>query len=312
MADDQKIYHINRTVFFNQLLDQKGWREGKPDEKGIFGMWFPHNFETRESTIQLYPKCETDIFDDKRLFYKHLRDRNLLANIPKTYLTVGEILAEKHASSEYLWFLKHRTGTEGDYVWIYRQREVLLTYFTKPNVLPNYIVQREVENPLLIFGHKTILRVYILIHNKKLYIYKDFTVKIHAKPYSNTGEERDVHIKSMNKPNIKAQVMSFRGTLWPDYGKVYPAIKKVSEQVVKAFFDILNDNGNQYSLLGVDFLIDSGYKPWIIEMNSYPSLWGNSGYVSSLIKKELIEDMYGLLIKPVLGLTSSMGEFEEL
>ena len=309
---DQRIYHINRTVFFNQLLDQKGWREGKPGEKGTFGMWFPHNSEIRESTVQLYPKCEPDILDDKKLCYQHLRDRKLLDNIPKTYLTVDEVLAEEHISSEYLWFLKHRTSTEGKHVWIYRRREDLLKYFGDSNITEHYIVQREVEDSFLVFGHKFVLRVFVLIHNKKLYIYKEFIGKMQSKPYSNTGEERDIHIHSIPVPDSKTQVMAIRGTLWAEYEKVYPSIKKVCGQVIRAFFDVLNDNGNQYSLLGIDLVMDREYKPWIIEINSHPSLWSDTGQASTFIKKEIVKDLYGLLIKPVLGLSPSVGKFEEI
>ncbi len=309
MDETPLVYHINRSVFFNQLLNSKGWRKGEKGEKGIFGMWFPHNFETRECTIQLYPKHETDILDDKITFYQFLKKKHLLNNIPPTYLTINDVVGESDESLLRLWFLKHRNGTEGKQVWAYRKKEDLLKFFTKPNIINNYVVQKEVEDLFLVFGHKFSLRVFALIHNKKLYVYREFIGKIHPKLYNTTDERKDVHITAI----AGSGVLPIRGTLWAEYDSVYPAIKKVIQKTVPAFFDALNDDvEDQYSLLGIDFLIDRNLKPWIIEFNSYPSLWDDTDQASMYIKKEVINDMYGLLIDPVLGLPQSLGNFEQL
>nr|QBK86555.1 MAG: tubulin-tyrosine ligase family protein [Marseillevirus LCMAC102] len=303
------VYQINRSVFFNQLLNSKGWKKGEKDEKGTFGMWFPHNFETRECTIQLYPKHETDIFDDKITFYQFLKRKHLLNNIPQTYLTINDVVGESDDSPSRLWFLKHRNGTEGKQVWAYRKRQDLLKFFTKPNIINDYIVQKEVEDLFLMFGHKLSLRIFALIHNKKLYVYRDFIVKIHPKLYNTTDERKDVHITAI----AGSGALPIRGTLWTEYNNVYPVIKKVIREVVPTFFDVLNDDDrDQYSLIGIDFLIDNKLKPWIIEFNSYPSLWDDTYQASMYIKKELINDMYGLLIDPALGLPQSLGNFEKV
>lgn len=311
---DEKIYHINRSVFFTAFLDARGWRKGTEDEKGTFGMWFPHDYINRESAIQLYPKEETDVLDDKILFYKHLRDRCVLENIPETYLSVEEVKMSRNCSPFQLWFLKHRTGAEGKYVWAYRRKEDLMKYYARPQIADDYVVQKEVKNPLLVFGHKIVLRVYVLIHNKKLYIYKEFTGKICPKPYSTSGTEEDIHIRSIYDVKKQNQIMAIRGSLWDEYERIFPSVRKASEQITREFLSVLNDDNakNQYTLLGLDYLIDTDYKPWLLEINSYPSLWDNAGQAPMFIKQEIINDLYGILIKPVIGIDPTIGNFEEI
>lgn len=328
-------YHSNRSVFLDEVLEKRGWIRATAEEKADFGMWATHNDRDRDSAIKLYEKSKTDQMDNKRYFYKHLLEKELLDNIPETYLTWGEIVEARDSGKFHdengkedgrLWFLKHATSTEGKHVWCYHNLKELEVFATRNGIMNSYVVQREVDKMKLLVGYKVTFRIYVLIWEGKMYIYKTYTGKFHPRPYNRVSLERDVHVECA----ATGVVFPFRGDTWEEvHSASFEEIKEVCRTVVGSFIPKLVEDSdkdinahqkdgsyaahtNKYSLLGLDFIIDQDYKPWLIEINTYPFLWDQNPLVIG-IKKKLLNDLFDFVINPrTTGIDVQMGDFEEL
>lgn len=309
-------YHNNRSIFLNEILESHGWKKAEEGQTAEFGMWSTHADGPRDSIIKLYELEKTNKMDNKRSFYLHLLERGITNNVPETFLSWEDVL--KHCDkngidSNRLWYLKHANSSEGKHVWCYNDINHLKTYATKPKMMDNYVVQLEVPRMKLIVGYKVTFRVYALIWEGRLYIYRRYVGKIHSRPYDTSLLESDRHIECVV---ANGKCLPFEGSKW-EYDDIYfPTMKHVTRQVVGSFISELVDDPsehkNRYSLLGLDYIVDQDLKPWLIEINTYPYLWDNNELFGE-IKKNLLSDVYNFIIQPTLtDNPPQMGEFIRL
>lgn len=296
-------YHNNRTVFLDSIFKKKGWIQAQEGEKADFGLWATHGTPDRDSTVKLYSKNKTDLMDNKRSFYKYLQEKGELKYIPETYLTWEEVLEnnqnEDDSTTKRLWYLKNATSTEGKHVWCYQTLEQLKVYATKPGIMSNYVIQREVADMRLIVGYKVTFRIYVLIWEGKMYLYQRYTGKFHPNPYTTNSLSKDVHVECA----ATGVVFPFEGVNWEHHKTIFPKIQEMCKTVVGKFLPHLTDGLNtqeqqyKYSLLGLDVIIDQDLNPWLIEINTYPFLWDKNELVKEL-KLNLLEDLYNFIIAP--------------
>ena len=180
---------------------------------------------------------------------------------------------------------------------------------TDPKQIPerktNLSVQRYIANPFLINGLKFDLRLYVLVTSMdpiKIYLYQDGLVRFATKPYSANEEDfgdKFMHLTnySVNKSNTYFEYnedpSEFSGhkwslkTLWKylecegfNHVKVVEEIKiVVIKTILCGHYDIIealekevDSDYTCYKLLGVDILLDEDLKPWLLELNDFPSL----------------------------------------
>lgn len=163
---------------------------------------------------------------------------------------------------------------------------------TGPSLKPYVVAQKYIPNPMLINGHKFGLRIWALITN-----YAPLTVYIHQNGlvlFSNNEYQSSEYLDSSGHvasghvtnyaQNVDGQVWSLaqlREHLSPDvYNPLYGTICKSVAQVFSASLsNIRSENrrlachpGSGFELLGLDYLIDDSMQPWLLEVNSTPSL----------------------------------------
>ena len=56
------------------------------------------------------------------------------------------------------------------------------------------------------------------------------------------------------------------------YEKIQPQMKKIVIKSLQSVQDMMESRKNSFELFGYDFLIDDTYKPWLIEINSSPTM----------------------------------------
>ena len=87
----------------------------------------------------------------------------------------------------------------------------------------------------------------------------------------------------------------------PDFDSVVlPEMKRMTLNAVQATRRSLNMRGHRYcfEILGLDFMIDGGGRPWLIEVNSNPSLSINSAVLRRVIPA-MIHDAMRLTVDTV-------------
>ena len=79
--------------------------------------------------------------------------------------------------------------------------------------------------------------------------------------------------------------------------EVMPRIKQTVCSALEATRDSINRYGRKFcfQLLSFDFIIDSSGKPWLIDVNSNPSLEESCPFLSMIIPR-MIHDLFSLTV----------------
>jgi tubulin polyglutamylase TTLL4 len=199
---------------------------------------------------------------------------------------------------------------------------------THINKRSGYIVSKYIGKPHLIRGFKYDLRVYVVVTSfepLKVYLFKEGLVRLATVPYTTNKsslKQRFVHLTnySVNKKAETYQKNNATSTETPveteenqskmsfaqlrqeyekegaDYDQIFEGIKDV---IIKTILSVENPivtsmGGTKYKqtcfeVYGFDVLIDSKFKPWLLEVNVSPSL-SSSSPMDKYIKTLLLSD----------------------
>ena len=196
------------------------------------------------------------------------------------------------------------------------------------NLEETAIISKYIEKPLLISGHKFDLRLYICITSYeplRIYVFKEGLVRFASEKYNindaKTNQFNHLTNYSINKKNenfiqnenleeddhgYKWSLSSFMkhveqiGALdielfWSRiYDLIIKSIISAEHHVFKAMKESCIHRTNCFELLGYDVLIDSNFKPWLLEINLSPSFACDSP-LDMEIKSKLIQDTFNLV-----------------
>jgi prolyl 4-hydroxylase len=164
------------------------------------------------------------------------------------------------------------------------------------------IIQEGVMNLCLYTNKKFVIRTYILLFNKKVFLHKKSFAVVHSKPYDPESTEFDVQISHANNESSQVKLIDFIQLFPNEPGLKEIAFKKIvvaSTDMVSRFVDTCNaSSDSSYILLGVDNLLTSqnnviGVK--IIEVNRYPNI-SHTSLVNSQINIKVLEDVFCKLL----------------
>ena len=182
-----------------------------------------------------------------------------------------------------------------------------------------HIIQKYIENPLLYKGRKFDIRCYAVITsfhgNLQCYSYKEGYLRTSSAEYSvNNVDNKYVHLTNdavqkyssnygKHEAGNKLSYAEFQEYLNKNYEGVdfykivLPQIKDMIRDSVLATYLKLDDERKMHSfeILGYDFLIDSNFKVWLIEVNTNPCLELSSPYLEILIPK-MLDQAFALTI----------------
>jgi tubulin--tyrosine ligase len=185
-----------------------------------------------------------------------------------------------------------------------------------------YIIQKYIQNPLLINKRKFDIRCYALItsfsNQLQGYFFKDGYLRTSCKEFNikNTND-KFIHLtndaiqknhedygkfESGNKLSYYdfQKFLHSNGSNIDFFIDIFPQIVEIIKESIACAKDIINEECkmNAFEVLGYDFMIDSEYKVWLIEVNTNPCLELSCSYLSKIIP-DMLENSFRIALDPM-------------
>ena len=183
-----------------------------------------------------------------------------------------------------------------------------------------WVIQKYIEKPLLVHNVKFDIRQWFMVTDWNpltLYFYQDSYLRFGSKAFTLEDLDPSIHLcnNSIQKKFVSSQSKneaSFaQGNMWTcqafkkhldKQGKlskwddvIYPVMKKSIQRVMMTIQDVIEDRKNSFELYGADFMIDTDYNAWLIEINCSPAMGGTTRVTEKLCS-EVLDDVIKVVI----------------
>ncbi|OQS01270.1 tubulin-tyrosine ligase family [Achlya hypogyna] len=237
---------------------------------------------------------------------------------PNVMATVNELLQSLEAlcpqfhlngvDCKNVWIVKPAGMSRGRGIRVFNQLAELLAYADVENHKEcQWIVQKYIENPLLVCNRKFDIRQWVFVTSWNpltVWFYMDCYLRFSSEEYQmNDLSDQFVHltnnsIQKFGDNFYKAYStedgsMTVEGNMWhsddlqaylskrygldPEtnesiwLGQIQPRMKQIVSWSLQCVQDTVAHRKNSCELYGYDFMIDEQFKPWLIEVNSSPA-----------------------------------------
>ncbi|XP_001920282.4 inactive polyglycylase TTLL10 isoform X2 [Danio rerio] len=245
-----------------------------------------------------------------------------------------EAFFNESSSDKYsMWICKPTGLNQGRGIFLLRPEDITayrekLQYTTeqqsnrKPNRKSPYnapqarIVQRYIQNPLLLKGRKFDVRSYFLIACTQPYMvfFRHGYIRLTCNPYDPNSDNITAHLTNqyMQKKNPLYSFLK-EETVWsmehfnayinetymlpkglPKDWALGPFTKRMQHIIMHCFQAVkakLDCKLGYFDLIGCDFLIDEDFKVWLLEMNCNPALHTNCEVLKDVIPQTVTETL---------------------
>ena len=230
-----------------------------------------------------------------------------------------------------IWIIKPGSLSRGRGISVSNKLSTILESHDDSNQV---IVQKYIENPLIILGRKFDIRQWVLVTNLN-----PLTIWIWEEPYLRFGAE-DYNINDMSNlyshltnNSIAKHSEHFRetkieGNMWERhqfaeflqnrYGKdCWKEIQQKIKNIIICSFEAarheMKQRQNSFELFGYDVMIDENLNVYLIEVNSSPALDYSTKITEKLVKL-MLEDLIQVVIdnKDVNEKLNSIGKFSKI
>lgn len=277
-------FKCNNSPILKDLLLKYGLKEELTDKCVNFSAWDTYKVANINSNIKFIDRKYVSPIDNKRSFYDIIKKYDLLEHIPITFPYVNDINDSMLDISK-LYFLKSIHGSGGRDVYPVKCMADIHNIVKGP--LDMYLLQEEVPNMYLHNGCKTTMRNYVVLCDSGVYLYKEGYVYIYTNKYDRNDLNMKIHndVFKINYDNLSNQ---------PYYYKIFPQLCHICSSILNPYLKEIPCY-NQYIILGIDFIIDNDYKPYIIEINGFPCLY-STGMVE--VKYNMLNDFIKMYVLP--------------
>lgn len=172
------------------------------------------------------------------------------------------------------------------------------------------VVQRYIENPLLILGHKVDFRIYVLVSSfqpLRIYMFDDFLTRFGGEKYTMDSKDMYVHLTNYSVTKTTTTDTLLRAGVanskWDgqktreyfkscgvDFSLMWARIETLVRATILSIFHLVPRKPQCFELFGFDILFDDQLQPWLIEANFSPALAVESE-VDVRVKHALIHDL---------------------
>lgn len=241
-------------------------------------------WENRSSATLNLQNFNLDDRVTQTLEFKHLLAELLSSNIhPQTFYIDDENWQQVLPNiPEQIWILKPSLLNNGQHIHIFPKKADLWHHYAHSSRMGGpHVLQKYLDEPHLLKGpergHKYSLRMFwVLTGTGHAYLYPHGYFNVALKPYdkdnfSTLGCHLTNEHLSHDTYNV-IQIPTFQYALFqPFFPKILAILVEVTQQLNHRFANIFSVSLKpQFALFGVDFLVDSEERVWLIEMNHGP------------------------------------------
>ncbi|ALC48977.1 CG8918 [Drosophila busckii] len=245
--------------------------------------------------------------------------------IPMTFVLPADynlFVEEFHKNPASTWIVKPSDKSKGVGIYLINKLSKLKRFaYEARTFYPHFhrdtcVISKYIDNPLLIGGKKFDLRLYVLVttfNPIKAYLYKEGFCRFCTQRYDQTEIDNvfmhltNVSIQKNNKEynaihggkwsmqNLCLYLDSIRGE-----GVSELLSRRISDTIrhsLDAVAPVMANDRHCFEVYGYDIIIDNNLKPWLIEINTSPSIHSTTKNDCTL-KTRLIDNVLDVVIPP--------------
>ncbi len=182
------------------------------------------------------------------------------------------------------WILKPALLNNGQHILIFNDISDIKNHFLSSNRMGGeHVLQQYITSPHLLKGptnqgHKYSLRMFMVLTNYDgAFLYPHGYFNIAINPYhENDYNDLTCHITNEHLHENKSNVIQIPTYKYDLFQPIYPKIKKILSKLILALQNqhptifTNTDAKRKLALFGVDFIVDSDQRVWLIEANHGP------------------------------------------
>jgi len=210
---------------------------------------------------------------------------NVLKNLEKKYPQYN-INGVKN-----IWIVKPAGSSRGRGIQMFDNLKQIMEYANSREL--QYVVQKYIENPMIIMNRKFDIRQWVLVTNINpltVWFYHECYIRFGAVEYHlENFDNKFMHLTNNSVTKyFTGNTNQIEGNMWDQptfvnylqqkYGtdifftKIQPMMKKIVVWSLESVQDSIIHRKNSMELFGYDFMIDELGNPWLIEVNSSPAM----------------------------------------
>ncbi|XP_060044804.1 protein monoglycylase TTLL8 isoform X2 [Erinaceus europaeus] len=301
--------------------------------------------------IDISENAGTELTEDEwkdltQQYYSLIHGNAFISN-PRNHLSQCQALLNKISSVNpqteidglrNIWIIKPAAKSRGrDIVCMNRVEEILelVTTSHPPTKDNKWVVQKYIETPLLIYDTKFDIRQWFLVTDWNpltIWFYKESYLRFSTQRFSLDNLDSAIHLcnnsiqKRFKNDKERSPLLPChnmwtstrfqeylqkrgRGAMWSSV--IYPAMKRAITNTMRVAQDRVEARKNSFELYGADFVLGRDFKPWLIEINSSPTMHPSTPVTAQLCA-QVQEDTIKVVVDRKLDRDCDIGNFELL
>lgn len=237
-------------------------------------------------TLQTLPWKFLSAWDNKQSLALKLQQSGCENAFAPTYASTVAAWYATQSDPSALFFVKLAESTKGWGMKVLRRNELLSC-----QVSSVHVIQQAVQHLTLVNGRKFVIRFYLLVHNKKLFLHKRGAVIVHGAAYDCNSTDNKVQIAhDFDQPGSTARVLALNAFVQGEQWR--QAIEERVIEIMPALQPLVDATSNDcYAFIGGDALIQDTGDAKLIELNPFPAMWAQSVEFNTQVSKPILHDL---------------------